>query len=699
MTNPLLEKSDLPAFDRIRAEHVVPAMTTLLDAVDAALPVLEKEATPTWQGLVERIDDAWEDATRAWRAVSHLNGVRNTPELREAYLAVQPRLVELGLKWSQSKPLHEAFTQLREGEGWATLDDAQHRVVEQRLRDARLSGIELEGAAQKRFNEIQGELSELATKFSNNVLDATKAWSLSLTQKDDVAGLPESALEMLAQAAKSAGHEDATPGDGPWRLTLDPPSYLAFMKHGQKRELRERLYRAFVTRASSGELDNAPLMERILTLRHEKAKLLGFESYAELSLASKMAPDVKSIERLLDELVGASKQAAEEDLADFRALAKEGVPGAPTGDEVCNWDVELLAERLRERRFSFTDEEMRPYFSLPRVLDGMFSLVERLFGVKVRAADGEAPVWHKDVRFFRVSDAKSGDDVAAFYLDPYSRPEDKRGGAWMDECVVRRRRSGDAKPRLPVAHLVCNQSRPVGDTPSLMTFREVETLFHEFGHGLQHMLTRVDEPDASGINGIEWDAVELPSQFMENWCYHEDTLLGLAKHHETGEALPKVLFEKLKAARTYRAGWLMLRQIDFARTDLELHHRYQPGQGETPFDVHERIAAATLVLQPIEGDRFLCSFSHIFAGGYAAGYYSYKWAEVLSADAFGAFEDAGLDDDKALREVGLRFRNTVLALGGSKHPMDVFKEFRGREPSTMALLRHSGLAPEVQARA
>jgi oligopeptidase A len=490
-------------------------------------------------------------------------------------------------------------------------------------------------------------------------------------------------LELAAQAARQAGDEAATANAGPWRITLDAPSYVPFMQHSRRRDLRERLYRAFVTRASSGEHDNTPLLDRILRLRREQASLLGFESFAEMSLYTKMAPDVAAVERLLGELREASWDAAGRDLDDLRALARES--GAPEADDFKNWDAAFWAERLRERRYAYSDEALRPYFPLPRVLEGLFALAGRLFGVRVRAADGEAPVWHPDVRFFCVEDP-SGSPVAAFYLDPYSRPAEKRGGAWMDEVV------GRGPGRLPIAHLVCNQIPPVGDRPSCMTFDEVHTLFHEFGHGLQHMLTTVERPLAAGIRNVEWDAVELPSQFMENWCYHRETLLGLSRHVDTGEPLPDEMFEKLRAARTFRAGSDMLRQLYFAFLDLELHQRWRPDGGESVFDVQHRVAARTTVLPPLPEDRFLCSFSHIFSGGYAAGYYSYKWAEVLSADAFSAFEEAGLEDPRAVAETGLRFRDTILALGGSRHPMDVFKAFRGREPSTVALLRQAGLA-------
>ena len=692
--NPLLHISGIPPFDRISEAHVEPGIKALVEDLEARLPTLEAQLEPTWAGTVEPLTDLGEPLSMAWGAVRHLNAVKNTPALREAYQKVQPLVVQASMRLAQSEPVFRALKAIREGDEWRRLDEAQRRVVEHKLRDARLMGIELAGEARERFNQIQTELSEIATRFSNNVLDATKAWALELSTKDDVAGLPRSLLEMAAQAARAAGHDGATAEDGPWRITLDAPSFVPFMKHSVRRELRERVYRAYLQRASSGDLDNGPLIDRILELRQEEAKLLGYATYAELSLASKMAPDVDTVERLLSELVTASRDAAERDLEELRALAKEGLEGAPPDGDVMHWDVEFLAERLRERRFDFTDEELRPYFALPRVLDGLFSLTERLFGVRVMAADGEAAVWHPDVRFFRMY-ASDGAPLAAFFLDPYSRPADKRGGAWMDECVGRRRKLDEKYPRLPVAYLVCNQTPPVGDAPSLMTFREVETLFHEFGHGLQHMLTRVDWADASGINGIEWDAVELPSQFMENWCYHRETLLGMALHWQTGEVLPDELFDKLVKARTFRAGSQMLRQIHFGRTDLELHHRYRKGAGETPFEVQQRIGRETLVMAPLDEDRFLAGFSHIFAGGYAAGYYSYKWAEVLSADAFAAFEEVGLENEDALQKTGQRFRDTVLALGGGRDPTAVFEDFRGRPPSTEPLLRHYGLSPQV----
>ena len=691
MENPLLTSFELPPFDQIEEAHIEPAINRLLDDIEENLPALESSLAPTWVGSVEQITDFGEPLSSAWGVIQHLNGVKNTPALREAYQNVLPRVVQVSMRLAQSEAIFAALRALREkSEAWDGMDEGQQRIVEQRLRDARLSGIELQGEKRERYNAIQQELSELSTQFSNHVLDATKAWGLILTNPEEVAGLPQSALEMAAQAARAAGEEDASAEAGPWRFSLEIPSFLPFMKHAHRRELREKMYRAYVQRASSGEHDNGPLMSRILELRQEQAALLGYSTYADLSLESKMAPDVMQVENLLDELANASRTASEQDLADLRALADTGLDGFPSGEEVRNWDVEFLSERLREQRFDFTDEEIRPYFPLPRVLEGLFSLVERLFGIRVKAADGEAQVWHPDVRFFRIED-QSGEPLAAFFLDPFSRPENKRGGAWMADCVGRRRKADAVDVRLPVAYLVCNQTPPVGDTPSLMTFREVETLFHEFGHGLQHMLTRVDWPDAAGISGVEWDAVELPSQFMENWCYHRETLLGMARHYETGEVLPEAYFEKLRAARTFRAGSAMLRQIHFARTDLELHHRFDPRGSVSPYDVQQNIARDTLIMQPLPEDRFLAGFGHIFAGGYAAGYYSYKWAEVLSADAFAAFEEAGLDNAAAIQQTGARFRETVLGLGGSREPMQVFIDFRGRAPRTEALLRHNEL--------
>ncbi len=691
LNNPLLLGQGLPPFDTITPEHVVPGITQLLSELDSELTKLESEVVPTWQGLVEPLDRITERLTWSWGAAGHLMGVKNSPELREAYQAMEPLVVQFASKLGQSKPLYRAFKAMMEGEPWATLDEGQKRLVEAAIKEAQLSGVGLEGEERERFNAIQMELAELATKFSNHVLDATKAFGMTLTTKEEVDGLPPSLLSLTAQIARASGEtllENATPEAGPWRITLDAPSYGPFLQHSTRRDLREKIYRALISRASSGDLDNSPLIDQILTLRKEKANLLGFDNFAALSLASKMAPSVEAVEKLLEELRVASFDAATEELQELKAFAK----AKGFQDELLHWDMGFWSERQREEKFAFNDEELRPYFPLAQVLDGLFDLSHRIFGVTVKAADGQAPVWHEDIRYFQIADA-SGRAIAYFYLDPYSRPAEKRGGAWMDVCINRGKitHEGVTVTRLPVAYLVCNQTPPVDGKPSLMNFREVETLFHEFGHGLQHMLTTVDYSGVAGINNVEWDAVELPSQFMENWCYDRATLLSLGKHYETGESLPEHYYQKLLAARNYMSGSAMLRQVHFSLVDLELHNRYQPGGSESVRGLRNRIAQTTTVLQPLPEDAFLCSFGHIFAGGYAAGYYSYKWAEVLSADAFAAFEDAGLEDEEAVAATGQLFRDTVLALGGSKHPMEVFKKFRGREPSTEPLLRHSGL--------
>jgi oligopeptidase A len=704
-SNPLEREGGLPAFDQIRPEHVAPGVRSRLAQLEGELARLEADVEPSWSGLVEPLERLGDRMQSTWGTVGHLMGVKNSDALRAAHDEVQAEVVTFSLRLAQSRAIYDGLVALREGAGWSALGPDKQRIALSLLRDARHAGVGLDGVERERFNEIQRELAELATRFSNHVQDATKAFALDLSEPAEVDGLPTSLLRLAAHTAGEARRAleegtqstQATEGDtaeaddpvrGPWRITLDYPSFVPFMEHSTRRDLRERLYRVYITRASSGEFDNAPLIERILALRRELAQLLDYEDFGTLSLATKMAPDVAAVEALLEKLRTASFDAARRDLSELQAFAKEeGFEG-----ELQLWDIAFWSERLREARFAYSEESLRPYFPLPVVIEGLFALARRLFGVTIVAADGEASVWHEDVRFFRVKD-EDGRDRAAFYLDPYSRPADKRGGAWMDECVGRSALLA-AEPggvRLPVAYLVCNQAPPVEGKPSQMSFDEVTTLFHEFGHGLQHMLTRVDLGLASGIRNIEWDAIELPSQFMENWLYHRETLKGVSCHVDTGKAIPDSLFDKIEAARTYRAGSDMLRQLYFSFTDMELHAAYEPGGADDAFSVQRRIAEKTTVLPPLPDDRFLCSFSHIFAGGYAAGYYSYKWSEVLSADAFAAFEEAGLDDEPAVVETGRRYRETVLALGGSQSPMEVFVAFRGREPSTRPLLRHSGL--------
>ncbi len=689
----LLAGEGLPRFEAITPDQVVAHIPALLSTLQAELDRLEADLAAAaaegrnlaWAEVMDPLHRLGERLRWSWGVVSHLNGVCNSPELREAHASQQAAVVAFGNRAGQSRVLFEALRSLQAQGG---LDATQERILTAELRDMELRGVGLEGETQEAFNAASQELAELATGFGNRVLDATNAWTLRLSDPAEVEGLPESLKEQLAQAARDAGDGEATAAEGPWLLGLDMPRFGPFLKYSRRRDLREIAYKAHVSRASGKTDGNWPAIERILTLRREQAQRLGYGSWAEVSLAAKMAGSVADVEGLLEDLRTAAYPVALQELEALRACAAR--EGAAEAKDLKPWDVSFWAEVRRQEAFDLDSEALRPWFPLPRVLDGLFGLCDRLFGIRIRPADGEAPVWHPDVRFFRVEDGRSGEPLAAFYLDPYSRPGSKRGGAWMDECLVRSLDEA-GEPVLPVAYLVCNQSPPVGDTPSLMTFEEVETLFHEFGHGLQHMLTTVERPQAAGINNVEWDAVELPSQFMENWCYDHATLMGMARHWQSGEPLPEAEFAKLQAARTFMGGAATLRQVHFALTDLRLHSQWTPECGRTPEQLRREIAATTTVLEPIEEDAFLCSFGHIFAGGYSAGYYSYKWAEVLSADAFSAFEEVGLENEAAIQATGRRFRETVLSLGGSRHPGEVFETFRGRPPSPEALIRHSGL--------
>eukprot|EP00286_Rhodomonas_abbreviata_P022876 CAMPEP_0181314246 /NCGR_PEP_ID=MMETSP1101-20121128/14708_1 /TAXON_ID=46948 /ORGANISM="Rhodomonas abbreviata, Strain Caron Lab Isolate" /LENGTH=710 /DNA_ID=CAMNT_0023421311 /DNA_START=337 /DNA_END=2469 /DNA_ORIENTATION=+ len=702
--NPLLNCPVFPRFDEIKAEHVVPATKQLIADNEKSLATLEGELTAKEYKmdvteLINKLEALGDELGRSWGAVKHMEAVKDSEPLRKAVEEVQPELVKFNLQVSQSEPIYKAFKVVKDSPTYAGLSVAQKRIVDSNLLEAELAGIALEGEKKERFNAIQQELAALSTQFSNNVLDCTKAFSIRLTTKEEVAGLPESALGLAAQNAKSKGDEGATKEDGPWLITLDAPSYLPVMKHAKDRSLREKVYKAYNTRASEGSgsrpdggksFDNSQVINQILALKKEKAELLGKRHYADVSTAQKMATLEDAMD-LMEKLRASSFAPAEKELADLQAFAKKSAFDA----ELQPWDVTFYAERQLEENYAFNEEDLRPYFALPRVLDGLFSLAKRLFDVDVVKAEIQVPLWDKEVQFWQIN--KAGKPVSYFYLDPYARPEEKRGGAWMDECAGRSRvmAVGSDPVRLPAAHMVCNQSPPVGDKPSLMTFQEVETVFHEFGHALQHMLTTQDEGLVAGIRGVEWDAVETPSQFMENWCYDKATMDKVAVHYETGEKMPAELFEKVKAAKNYRAATMMLRQLQFAVTDLTLHSSYDPTGSASVHDLYREVAKKYQVMQPLDYDRFLCGFSHIFAGGYAAGYYSYKWAEVLSADCFGAFEEAGLADDAKVQETGRRFRDTILAKGGGQAPKEVFEEFRGRGPSPEALLRHSGLVPAV----
>lgn len=663
-------------------------MSSLLGSLREGFQSFEEglpETEKSYEGVVEGLEKMKFPLGYSWGVVSHLNGVKNSDPLRAAHQACQPEVVKVSMQMGQSRPVYDALASLEGDE----LSEAQRRVVESALRGMRLSGVDLEGEAKAEFNDIALKLSELGTKFQNNLLDSTKAYEFILTDPADVAGLPATALAAAAQSHAQAhppkeGDQAPTPEAGPWRLTLDMPSYLPAMKHLKSSELRGKMYRAFITRASEGDLDNGPIIAEILKLRQRASELLGYGNYAEQSIASKMAEDVAAVDKLTAQLFEKARPAAEKELAELQEFAaSKGYAG-----DLQLWDVTYWSERLKEERYAYDEEALRPYFSLPKVLDGLFGIASKLFSITIERDDDAAPRWHPDVMFFRVLDSSSGDHIASFYLDPYARPGEKRGGAWMADCMGRSRALGTK----PVAYLTCNGSPPVGETPSLMTFSEAETLFHEFGHGLQHMLTHVEEGDAAGINNVEWDAVELPSQFMENWLYHKATVDSFAAHYETGEPLPADVFDKIKGSRVFMAGSMMLRQLQIGALDLELHARYRPDASEeTAFGVQARIASKYAVLPPLPEDRFLCSFAHIFAGGYAAGYYSYKWAEVLSADAFAAFEEAGLDKPEALSETGRRFRETVLGSGGSRHPSEVYRDFRGKDATADALLRHNGL--------
>eukprot|EP00550_Attheya_septentrionalis_P007836 CAMPEP_0198286072 /NCGR_PEP_ID=MMETSP1449-20131203/5227_1 /TAXON_ID=420275 /ORGANISM="Attheya septentrionalis, Strain CCMP2084" /LENGTH=716 /DNA_ID=CAMNT_0043983693 /DNA_START=180 /DNA_END=2330 /DNA_ORIENTATION=+ len=700
--NPLLcnAKSYLPRFSEFVPEQTTGAMKVLLPQMESALKELEerleKETNDiTYDNVLPAVERIQDPVSYAWGMVGHLNGVQNGPALRAEYEQNQATVVQSFTAFSQSQALYKAlqtlqtkFSSEEDDESFHTMQ--QKRAIDNALRGMTLGGVGLEGKAKERFNEIKIRLAELSTQFRNNVLDSTKDFSLTVEDPEIMEGVPASSKAMWAQAHQkhSSEEERVDPDVGPWRITLDMPSYLGVMQYIPDRSTREIVNRAFNTRASDGERNNVPLIEEILELRAESSKLLGFSNFADRSLASKMASSVQEVTNLSQLIADAALPRASKELADITAFAKErGGSVYQDLDKLMPWDVAFWSERYKEETFAITKEQLRPYFALPEVLDGLFALINRLFGVTIEAADDEAEKWNKDVRFFKVFDDKDKKHIASFFLDPYSRPADKRGGAWMASCVGK---SEACDRDVPVAYLNCNNSPPIGDDPSLMTFEEVRTLFHETGHGLQHMLTEAVVGDVSGISGVEWDAVELPSQFMENWLYDKSTIYGFAKHYQTGEPLPEEYFEKLVQQKTYNAGLYFTRQLYLGQMDMALHSDFDASK-ESIFDVQKRVASKFIPHQmPLDGDRFLCAFAHVFAGGYAAGYYSYKWAEVMSADSFSAFEELETEDQR--KEMGVRFRQTVLALGGGMHPTQVFTKFRGRAPNPEALLRHNGLA-------
>ncbi|MEC7309945.1 oligopeptidase A [Vibrio crassostreae] len=679
MSNPLLTFTDLPPFSQIKPEHVKPAVEQVIEACRNKIEqVLEGNTSPSWDNLVAPIEEVDDRLGRIWSPVSHMNSVVNSDELREAYESCLPVLSEYGTWVGQHKGLFEAYKAIKASEAFSALNRAQQKTITDALRDFELSGIGLPADEQHRYGEISKRQSELGSQFSNNVLDATMGWSKQITDVAELAGMPESALAAAQAAAESKEQEG-------YLLTLDIPSYLPVMTYCDNQELRKELYEAYVTRASdrgpnAGKWDNTEIITEQLKLRHEIARMLGFSTYSEKSLSTKMAETPDQVLGFLNDLAVKAKPQGEREVEELRQFAEKefGV------SELNLWDIAYYSEKQKQNLFEISDEELRPYFPESNVVSGLFEVLNRVFGMSVTEREG-VDTWHESVRFFDIFDA-TGALRGSFYLDLYAR-EHKRGGAWMDDCRGRRiTESGELQT--PVAYLTCNFNKPVGDKPALFTHDEVVTLFHEFGHGIHHMLTQVEAGAVAGINGVPWDAVELPSQFLENWCWEEEALSFISGHFETGEALPKEMLEKMLAAKNFQSAMFILRQLELGLFDFTLHTEYDPEVGarvlETLADVKSKVA----VLPSLDWNRFSHSFSHIFAGGYSAGYYSYLWAEVLSADAFSAFEEEGIFNT----ETGNRFLNNILEMGGSEEPMELFKRFRGREPQIDAMLRHAGIS-------
>ena len=672
--NPLLDFSGLPRFDTVTPAHVQPAVEYLIDECRAVVEkVVHSPDTPAWENFVTPLDDATERMARAWNVVGHLNAVVNSPELRDAYNGALPAVTQFWTALSQDERLFTQYKSLRTGAAWAKLNDAQKQSLENELRDFRLGGAELSADKKARFLAVQEELSTLMSTFNDNVLDATNAYAHFVADEAELSGLPEDVKAVAREAAK----KDGKPG---WKFTLHAPCYLPVMQYADFRPLRECMYRAFATRASelgaNLKWDNTRIISRILALRAETAALLGYAHYAEISLATKMAETPHEVIDFLEDMVARSKPFAEKDWAELLAYARTELNMA----DVEVWDVAWISERLRQQRYAFSDNEVKQYFPEPRVLAGLFRVIETLYGLTVTPS--VAATWHADARFFDLRD-KDGSLVGQFYLDLYAR-EGKRGGAWMDDAINRRRKDGALQH--PVAYLTCNFAAPLEGRPALFTHDDVITLFHEFGHGLHQLLTEVEELGVSGISGVEWDAVELPSQFMENFCWEWDVLKYMTQHVETGSAMPRELFDKMIAAKNFQAGMQFVRQLEFALLDMRLHAGFDPAKDDLLALVNEVREAVAVVKYPAFS-RSPHAFGHIFGGGYAAGYYSYKWAEVLSADAYSAFEETGVLN----RETGARFRREVLARGGSRPALESFAAFRGRKPDMEPLLRHNGM--------
>jgi oligopeptidase A len=672
--NPLLNFNALPKFDQIRPEHVVPAIDYLLTQ---GRECVEKLATsneaPTWQNFAKPLEDMEEKLGRAWSQVGHMNAVVNSSELREAYNASLPKLTDFYSDLGQDERLYTKFRALRNSAEFLKLNIAQQKIIENELRDFRLGGAELPDQEKARFKEIQEALSKVTTKFEENLMDTVNDYAHFVEDISALKGLPEDAIQAAQEAAK-------TDGKTGYKFTLHFPSYMPVLQYCENRELRELLYRAYATRASEfgkAEWDNTPLISEILKLRLEAAKMLGYKNYAEMSLATKMADSPTDVAKFLDNLAQRAKPFAQKDMQELTAYAKK-----LSIQDMQAWDVAYVSEKLREDKYAFSDQEVKQYFPEAQVLAGLFKVVETIFGVHVKKST--APVWHTDAAFYEITD-KHNQAIGQFYLDLYAR-NNKRGGAWMDEAITRRKH-GNNQVTTPVAYLTCNFSAPVGDKPALFTHDEVITMFHEFGHGLHHMLTQVEDYGVSGIKGVEWDAVELPSQFMENFCWEWDVIRYMTKHVDTSEALPRTLFEKMIAAKNFQAGMQTVRQIEFSLFDMRLHGDFDPNGKITVLDLIEQVRDEVAVVRPPKWNRFPHGFTHIFAGGYAAGYYSYKWAEVLSADAYSMFEENGV----LCAETGQRFWHEILAKGGSRPALESFVAFRGRAPDIEALLRHNGM--------
>lgn len=678
MDNPLLQNNVLPAFSKIQPQHVEPTLNHVLDqAKQTVNDLLNNIEQATWQTLVLPMEALDASIDHVWSPVSHLNSVMNSDELRVAYNACLPKLSQFGTELGQNEDLYKAYNTLANSSAYASLDVAQKKVIDNALRDFRLSGVELSQQDRDKFKAISQSLTELTAKFEQNLMDATQAWKKHITDEKLLAGLSDSSKEMAAQFAQ----RDELEG---WLFTLDFPSYMPVMSYADDRDFREAMYTAFATKASdqgpnAGKWNNTKVMNDILKLRHELAQLIGFDNHAERSLATKMAQSPQQVLEFLHDLAARSRPIAQKEFAELKVFAEETAGMT----ELEAWDVTYFAEKLRQQRYSISQEELKPYFPEDKVVSGLFAVVNKLYGLDIKERN-DIDVWHKDVRFFDIFDA-DGELRGQFYLDLYARNH-KRGGAWMDECLVRRQTAEGIQT--PVAFLTCNFSEPVGDKPALFSHDEVTTLFHEFGHGLHHMLTKIHHAGVAGINGVAWDAVELPSQFMENWAWEKEALDLISGHYETGERLPDDLFDKMIAARNFQSAMIMVRQLEFSLFDFRLHLEYDPQQNDQVDKILAEVRDQVAVVKPPKFNRFAHSFSHIFVGGYAAGYYSYKWAEVLSADAFSKFEEKGIFD----RKTGIEFLQSILEQGGSREPMALFIEFRGREPEIDALLRHSGIA-------